>query len=709
MSPVGDARTYWAAEKNQADLLAALWDRVEKYALWLKKTGLAWRWNKSGDAYLGKDRETDTDSSSIIEFGEQGELLKTKVNQYRSLAQQTLSLTTSQKPAAKAIARNSDYRSLSQTVLADGLIDYYLDHEDMDTHLYAATESAIVYSEGFVTVEWDENAGEAAAADLEAGQEVMGGDVAFSSLTPFDVIRDPGVKNFRHLDWLIIRVRANKWELAAQYPELADKIYCLEREDQYEIAATLTDDGIDSDQIDLFKFYHRPTKAVPGGRLVIFLGKDILLFDGDLPYDEIPVFRIAPGNILGTPFAYTSMFDLLGPQQGIDTIWSMVLSNADKYGLQNVLVPDNANISRVDIGGGMNVLKVNEKVIDKVRELNLFTPQTALIDLANWAVNQMEQMVGSNSAMRGEPDHEMSGTMAALMVTRGIEYNQALQKSYAALFRGVSTALVRTLKRFAKTKRVAVISGKSNQFALKEFSADDLADVDRVSVEMANPMLRTQAGRLQIAELLLSKGSVTPQEFLTFVTTGKLEPMFEGELANLLRIRKNKELLQEGIGLPPQQPKIDPATGAPVMGPDGMPVLEFSGDPGADYVTPLILDTHWLDIPEYASVLAVPGARSNKAVVDAVLGVINLQLQMWRSMDPALLALRGGPPPPPAGMTAEMLSAPPAPPGGGPAKPGKPPEASGPAGAEKPPDMPQMPMNPQTNERFQPPAGDAVA
>jgi hypothetical protein len=700
---VADERTYWAA-RELPEFLNCAWERIEKYREFRKTSGLAYRQRKAMEAYLGVDRESDNDSASIVEFGEQGELLKTKVNQVRSLVQQTLSLTTSQKPAAQAIARNSDYRSLTQTVLANGLIEFYLDQEDADAHLYAATELAIVQSEGFVTVEWDANAGDAVAADPEAGQEVMGGDLSFGSLGPAEVIRDPGVKNFRHLDWLITETRANKWELAAQYPELAEKIYCLKREEQqdFDTLSAGTGTEVQSDQIALFKFFHRPNKALPGGRLVTFVSKDIGLIDTPLPYEEIPVYRIAPGNIPGTPFAYTSVFDLQGLQQGLDSLFSMVLSNADKYGLQNVLFPDNANASRKDIGGGMNVISVNEKVIDKIRELNLFTPQTALVDLARFAISQMEQISGSNPAMRGTPEHEMSGSMAALMVTRGIEFTQGLQKSYAGLFRSVATGIVRRLKKFADSKRVAVIAGKANQFAMKEFSSEDISDVERVSVEMANPLLRTQAGRVQQLELILSKGvTLKPQEILTFINTGKLEPVFEGEQANLLRIRKNKELLQQGIGLPPQVPAI---------GPDGAPVMQFAGNPSAEYVNPLVIDTHWLDIPEYASVLAMPGARSKPEVVNAVLGVINLQLQMWRNMDPALLALLGGPPPPPAGMTAEMLAgAPPPPPSGG-QGPGAPP----PSGAlapknEKAPQMPALPKNPQTGDRFQPPAGDATA
>jgi len=269
-------------------------------------------------------------------------------------------------------------------------------------------------------------------------------------------------------------------------------------------------------------------------------------------------------------------------------------------------------------------------------------------EVGRWAgqyVAWMQAISGINSAVRGDPDKGMPAQAMAFLQAQAIQFHSGLQKGFQRLREQVRTANIDLLKRYATTKRVALISGKATGYLRREFTADDLRGIDRVTVEAINPALRTMAGKKAIADELLQRGMLqTPQQYILLLTTGKLEPLFEGEEANLLRIRRNKELLQEGIGLPPV-----------AMGPDGRPMVDLAtglaefADDGQQHVRPLKSDTHWLDVPEYLSVLAMPDARERPEVVKAVTEVVEYQLALWRSMDPALIAvLKGQPAPMPA-------------------------------------------------------------
>jgi hypothetical protein len=270
---------------------------------------------------------------------------------------------------------------------------------------------------------------------------------------------------------------------------------------------------------------------------------------------------------------------------------------------------------------------------------------------ANQYVAWMQAISGINSAVRGDPDKGMPAQAMAFLQAQAIQFHSGLQKGFQRLREQVRTANIELLKRYANTKRVALISGKATGYMRREFTSDDLQGIDRVTVEAINPALRTMAGRKAIADELLQRGMLqTPQQYILLLTTGKLEPLYEGEEANLLRIRRNKELLQDGFGLPPV-----------AIGPDGMPMVDpvtglaqFADD-GRQHVRPLKTDTHWMDIPEYLAVLAMPDARERPEVVQAVTGVVEYQLALWRSMDPALIAVLKGPP-------APMPTAPPIPP-----------------------------------------------
>ena len=47
---------------------------------------------------------------------------------------------------------------------------------------------------------------------------------------------------------------------------------------------------------------------------------------------------------------------------------------------------------------------------------------------------------------------------------------------------------------------------------MKEFTGDDLTSVNRVIVDVGNPLARTTAGRVEMAEQLLQMGVIkTPQ------------------------------------------------------------------------------------------------------------------------------------------------------------------------------------------------------
>jgi hypothetical protein len=163
----------------------------------------------------------------------------------------------------------------------------------------------------------------------------------------------------------------------------------------------------------------------------------------------------------------------------------------------------------------------------------------------------------------------------------------------------------------------------------------------------------------------------TPDQLVQVLTTGRLEPVIEGTMANLMNIRAENEAMGEG---------------RPVRA--------------------LAIDHHPKHIGEHQVVLASPEARENEQVASAVLSHIQEHVDLWLSTNPDLLAALGIPPPP-------VQMPPPGPPAG---PPGNPPGAAGspPAGDVPSPDrmpapegmgqslegsMPFMPQNPQTGER----------
>ena len=223
--------------------------------------------------------------------------------------------------------------------------------------------------------------------------------------------------------------------------------------------------------------------------------------------------------------------------------------------------------------------------------------------------------------------------------------------------------LIEILRDFATTPRIATIAGSANMPLMKSFSGQDFDPIDRVTAEVTSALSKTTAGKIQIAQDLLQSGLIkTPQEYLTVVTTGKLEPLIEGEMAEILLVRSENEDLRSGI---PCQA--------------------------------LIIDEHAFHIAEHRSLLASTSARRDAQLVGMTLQHIQQHEQLEQQLQaqqPELLAATKQPPlpyppPPPQPAPAPQPAAMPAsrlPPGAAQLQ-----QQPGPGGGPAPAKMPNLP------------------
>ena len=98
----------------------------------------------SWTSYHGAFYQDSGESHQISFGGEQGELTQIGVNHYRNIAQHILNMITSTRPTMQARAINTDQKSTSQTILANGLLDYYMRDHRLEDFIKTATEYAIV-------------------------------------------------------------------------------------------------------------------------------------------------------------------------------------------------------------------------------------------------------------------------------------------------------------------------------------------------------------------------------------------------------------------------------------------------------------------------------------------------------------------------------------------------------------------------------------
>jgi len=624
MEPNSPNAKYFAA-KDPQDVASTLLAKGNSFFnllranAYLEKLANMWR------AYYGS-YNTDVGMGHQVNFtGEQGELVALPVNHFRNIAQHIYVMITANRPIMEARAINTDYKSLSQAYLANGILDYYMREKGLEDCLKIAAEMAIVLGSGFIKMEWDATAGEAYDYDEDSGQTIYEGEVRFSNLSPFDVVFD-GTKEYWNHDWIMCRTFKNRYDLMAKYPEVAEKIAQLPSKADSQVYRLAVWSNDDTDDISVYEFFHKKTDAMPEGRYLLFLSSDVVLMDMGMPYRTLPIFRMSPGSILGTPYGYSPMFDVFPIQECINSLYSIIMTNNNAFGVQNLFVKRGADIAISSLDGAMNIVEGNEK--PESIQLTETAPET--YQFLKELILAAETISGVNSVARGNPEKSLeSGTALALVQSMALQFISGLQQSYVKLVEDVGTALIQNLKDFAATPKVIAIVGKNNKPYLKEFTGDDIKDVNRVIVDIGNPLSRTISGRVQMAEQLAQmKLLQNPQQYFQVINTGKLDVTFEGDMADLLLIKSENEKLLEGLN--------------PIVSP---------------------LDQHSMHITEHRTVLADPDLRNNQPeLVKTVMDHIEAHYNMLKTTAPDLLALIGqqslAPMMPPGGVPSEVLTPP---------------------------------------------------
>ena len=113
-----------------------------------------------------------------------------------------------------------------------------------------------------------------------------------------DMIYDFSIQEWKHNSWAECRVKRNRYDLIAQHPELEYEILQVPSVTDSKVVRdyfniTLPDD------IYVYEFYHRPTPAMPNGRMMMYSNNKTIYFDGPNLYETIPIEPFRPEMIYG--------------------------------------------------------------------------------------------------------------------------------------------------------------------------------------------------------------------------------------------------------------------------------------------------------------------------------------------------------------------------------------------------------------------------
>lgn len=589
---------YWAAKETE-EVAKEILEKFQHYKDYVQQSGMITDLRKSYNTYYYRPHIQDIQQS----------LKAIHINHYANNINHILTTITSTRPAWEPRAVNSDLSSQNNTQLAAGLLDFYMREKHIEKKINKACELALFLKEGWISVDWNATGGEIYGQD-ENGQEIREGDVEVDVHTLLDVGRDVRRRDMNH-DWYILRKFKNKWDLAAKYPDLAEKIIAVSSSDKYGVEYELSVQNTavkalesNEDLIPTYSFYHDKTTAMPQGRLVVLVSDDVVLFDGPLPYKKPYLFPMTSSEHFENAFGHSKVMDGLPVQDAFNLCMSSILTNVAANGVQNFQTPKGGTPKVSQLKDGMNLLEFDPK-LGPVVPMELLKTAPEVYNFATMLSNEMDLLLGVPPISKGIAPATMSGTAMALLQQQAIQSSSGIQTSYTLLLENVGTALIELLQVYAVVPRIAMIAGKSKKGMLKTFTSEDLKGIGRVIVDSANPLTKTSAGRVEVAnQLLQSPGMIkTPEQYLGVLTTGNLEPLYQHDNANRMLMVSENEVLMDGGTVPV-----------------------------------VLTDDDSMHILEHQCVLASPEARENPQIVEAVLRHIQEHIDNGRNKDPQLAA-----------------------------------------------------------------------
>lgn len=740
----GDQSKLYFAVRQGKDLGDAIFERKRSYERFVEQCGLQRVWRKMHWRYFGADPETGHSDQEVGHDGEEGELHLLMMNHLRADVTLWLNLAFSQRTEMTPEATTDDYEAELEVKRAKAAMAHYNRTAKIETKERLAGEYSGVYGMAYLMRWWNTRRGKVVAAPLppEAAEGVApvegpsaeaamkAGDLECYAVTPMDCFVDP-LQRSGFSQWQIVRLYQNRHDLAADHPEKAEDILAVTSEDDSKETrgarvdllgiARVGEGKMVRDEIPVYYFFHEDTPAVPGGRVVKLLNENLILEDFQLTslYERSPVRRLACAEIHRTPFGYSPAWGLLAPQEAQASLSTIALSNARTFGLGTIISPKGADVDKTDFADGLKLVEYTPG-LDKPSALQMpQTPQEVYI-FRDTLIKEMGTLVGVNSVVRGDPEASLkSGSALAMVQATAVQFSSDFQANIQIWKEEHHFDTVTILQLNLRDDMLPEIAGDYAAALLKEFSGEDFKKIRKIKVTSVNPMAKTLAGKVQLADTLVERfpNVLTPGDYFRVIETGSIDYLTRGESQRRANLDRENELLAAGIG-PKPPPQMDPMTGQPVP-----QVPPAPGAPRTRYVRALITDDHRAHILKHLEVLDNPAIREAgtpeaEAVINAVLDhveeheqqAINATLTRLTLLEltnqPPLQSVL--PPPMPAGPAGapgekkpEGGGSAPKPPGGPSAGGASPAMQQTPPGSNQMPKQPQMPINPSTGQRVE--------
>lgn len=492
--------------------------------------------------------------TSLIPEGLQGELLRMYTPEMRVAIRQLVAIVSKLRLAFSCVGMAAGSDVIEEIKIGNGLIDQIIQKERMDIKGPTCLEGAIVTGQWFMKTIWSTEKGIPTGYRDQNGHSILTGGVEISTISVFDTFYDVEYNDHECRDWMMVRVTRNRWNLIAEHPDLADKIRALPATCQRtNYNFFLGNRKFNYDNVDVYEFYHKPTPALPKGRILIFSNSDTIYYDDINKYGVIPIEEMSPEKILNTGMAYPKMSDLTATQEMLDNTISAVASNSSSFAVQNVLIPRGSNINTDEVYGMRFVSYTPQNVAGggepKALNLSATAPETfKFIELLSEKINGLSLLSG---VLRGTPPPGVtSGTAIATLSASSIEAMSPYNLAYYYCLEKTMGHAINCFQKFADIEQIVEIEGKNQQKSTRSFNKKGIQNLSGVKISNINPLYGMISGRIEIAEKLLSMPRDLWGPYTQILEGQPLSAITRGEVSKSDQIEMENDKMAQGIPVP---------------------------------------------------------------------------------------------------------------------------------------------------------------
>lgn len=539
---------YWMT-LNAKDIACKMGEFHGDWSMWANNP-ISNAWIRNTFAYYSTLVEANWWDSSLRFTGEQGELVKMVVPQARSLSRQMVSITTKQKLNFNALAYNPDGDVVNSIRIGNALGQNIVDDQTLNETGRLICERAIVLGTSYIMSTWRTDRGKPWAVD-ENGKLVYTGNLEMYSPAIDDVFFDASIMSWKDLDWVEVRRKMNRWDLIQQFPDMRNDILNLPGINDWRTSGTEFRSISEDDLIWVYELYHRPTPALPNGRMMFYGNEKTVFADDDNVYGKIPIQQMKPEPIEGTGFGYPYLSNLLPAQEMLDHCFSAIATNQSAFAVQNIVYPRDESLSSQDING-MNFISYTPMPGvpggGKPEPLNLTQTPSEVFKFADMLLAHMQQISNISGALRGSPPPGAnSGKAIATLTANALEFMDAFSIAYTETMERAMNDAINAYRIFATVEQMIELVGIGNKTKVVTFKGSDLEPVRKMTLTRSNPMMQTIGGRVELADKLVASNMIkNVQGYVGILEGDPLNTLYQAELSEEDLINAENDALLEG-------------------------------------------------------------------------------------------------------------------------------------------------------------------